>query len=1060
MALLAIDAVQAVGVASAVVVSVELTDQRGDPVVGFVTDSNEVILLPATQTTDENGQVAIDLVPNDEITPGNTCYTVRVASKQFLIQKAAFTQNLLDALVVAPGELTPIETNDLQDHINDSFAAHHASAIASDPFATVEAINVQAALEEIFSEATGGGGGSAATTTFSPTGDIVATNVQAAIVEVDGELHTHINKLIDSHGASSVSVVPMGDLAATNVQSALTELQGNIDASEAALAAHLVDTTDAHAASAISVVPSGDLASTTVQAALVELQGDIDASEAALAAHLADAVDAHDASAVSFVPTGNFASTNAQAAIVEAYADANTYSDAALAVHTSDTVDAHDASAISFIPANVLDNTNVQSAIEELGESFSTPKTPSGFPDTTSTTIAVTDVGANLQFTITPVGASFDVWLFGDKFTKTAESVLMADGLDRVYYVYYDAAGTLSVASNATQPTGFVWATQVPVAIVFRNASGNDLVLFDTRHGLSMDWATRGYLHTTRGTQLGSGLVLSGYTLSPGSPADADNQWALSSGTIINEDLPYTISAVADNSTYTTLYKSGTGTFSTATSFGTAVPFAVSGSDIAYNLNTAGSYSLSPVANGDFVNYLIFCTGSVTTGYQVFAFPEETTYTSLALATAAPIQSPFATGGFAFSEFFMRYRVTYQRSNAYTTTGRCRTVAVQQITNSQTIITSSSTPTSHNGLTGRDVADTHPAASITFTPAGNIAATNVQTAIAEVDSETIHTTGTESASGAKNFTTSLQTPMIGVGTAPTAASQINSAVASSITTGTANTPLVGSLGYTTSVDAAGSPFLIGTKGVVTAVVNTGATFTNAASNAIRALYGEVQLSGDGTFASSSAAVTGQTNLFAAGSILATRSLFAYGLFQSGTKTVGTSYGLDVNSHGATGVTNAVGINVAVQTGATNNYGVQIGAASTRTLWLANTTNPTTPAGGITFGSSADTNLYRSAANTLATDSNFTLTTAGRGILIKEGTNATSGVATLVAGTIVVSTTKVTANSRIQLTVQSLGTVAIPQAIGVTARTAGTSFTISSAGVTDTSVIAWTIIEPA
>lgn len=90
---------------------------------------------------------------------------------------------------------------------------------------------------------------------------------------------------------------------------------------------------------------------------------------------------------------------------------------------------------------------------------------------------------------------------------------------------------------------------------------------------------------------------------------------------------------------------------------------------------------------------------------------------------------------------------------------------------------------------------------------------------------------------------------------------------------------------------------------------------------------------------------------------------------------------------------------------------------------------------------------------------FKLLVAGGGIYVKEGSNATMGVATLVAGTVTVNTTKVTANSRIILTTQSLGTVAVPTEIAVTARTAATSFTITSASVTDTSVVAWIIIEP-
>jgi len=71
-----------------------------------------------------------------------------------------------------------------------------------------------------------------------------------------------------------------------------------------------------------------------------------------------------------------------------------------------------------------------------------------------------------------------------------------------------------------------------------------------------------------------------------------------------------------------------------------------------------------------------------------------------------------------------------------------------------------------------------------------------------------------------------------------------------------------------------------------------------------------------------------------------------------------------------------------------------------------------------------------------------------------------GQATLVAGTVTVSTTAVTANSRIQLTIASLGTVTIPTTVGVISLTAATSFVITSANVVDTSVINWIIFEPA
>ena len=86
-----------------------------------------------------------------------------------------------------------------------------------------------------------------------------------------------------------------------------------------------------------------------------------------------------------------------------------------------------------------------------------------------------------------------------------------------------------------------------------------------------------------------------------------------------------------------------------------------------------------------------------------------------------------------------------------------------------------------------------------------------------------------------------------------------------------------------------------------------------------------------------------------------------------------------------------------------------------------------------------------------------LITAGSGLRVKEGTNAKMGTATLVAGTVTVNTTVVTATSRILLTTQTPGgTVGSPY---VSARVAGTSFTITSTNAADTSTVAWLIVEP-
>jgi hypothetical protein len=96
--------------------------------------------------------------------------------------------------------------------------------------------------------------------------------------------------------------------------------------------------------------------------------------------------------------------------------------------------------------------------------------------------------------------------------------------------------------------------------------------------------------------------------------------------------------------------------------------------------------------------------------------------------------------------------------------------------------------------------------------------------------------------------------------------------------------------------------------------------------------------------------------------------------------------------------------------------------------------------------------------TLANAANFT-TIKSTGLSVSEAVNGKQGVATLVAGTKVIANTSITANSRIFLTAQSLGTVVNPSALCVSARVVGASFTIKASQATDTSVIAYEIFEP-
>lgn len=81
-----------------------------------------------------------------------------------------------------------------------------------------------------------------------------------------------------------------------------------------------------------------------------------------------------------------------------------------------------------------------------------------------------------------------------------------------------------------------------------------------------------------------------------------------------------------------------------------------------------------------------------------------------------------------------------------------------------------------------------------------------------------------------------------------------------------------------------------------------------------------------------------------------------------------------------------------------------------------------------------------------------------GIKIVEGANAYQGTATLISGVVTVANSVVNSSSRIFVTAQEVS--GTPGALYISARSSGTSFTISSTSGSDNSMVAYFITQPA
>lgn len=241
-----------------------------------------------------------------------------------------------DAQADATQALTDASTaqSDINDHIADTADAHAASAITNTPTGNLAATTVQAALNELQDEL------DSLPDPITYEGTYNATTNSPTLADGTGntgDLYQVTVAGTQDFGAGNITFA-VGDKVVYNgsiwEKWDMTDAVSSVFSRTGAVVAESGDYT----ASQVTNVPAGTISATTVQAAINELEGDVvaaagaaadaqvdatqalsDASDAqtAINDHIADTVGAHAASAISNTPTGNLAATDVQAALNE-----------------------------------------------------------------------------------------------------------------------------------------------------------------------------------------------------------------------------------------------------------------------------------------------------------------------------------------------------------------------------------------------------------------------------------------------------------------------------------------------------------------------------------------------------------------------------------------------------------------------------------------------------------------------------------------------------------------------------------------------------------------------
>lgn len=301
--------------------------------------------------------------------------------------------------------------------------------------------------------------------------------------------------------------------------------------------------------------------------------------------------------------------------------------------------------------------------------------TENGFVERNDSTMSFDD--STRTFTISPVGASFEVWSYGNRITVTSpQSVQIAD-TEGSWAIYWDAFGVLS-AQFGFDETLIIqkgWC-----CLLYWDATNNKCIfLGDERHGRTMDSRTHAYLHNSRHAVYQTGFGLSGFT-ADGSGALAEHaQFSCDNGVLWDEDIQHTItdgspqdlSPIANIPVY---YRSGAaGDWRRIAPSNFPLAYAQAGTLADWNEFTGGIWTLTEVTSHNFVLMHYFATNDASSN-KIIGIVGQNTYSTIALARAGALTeiASLVTSGLPTLEFVAIGTVIFETSNTYSNTPKSR----------------------------------------------------------------------------------------------------------------------------------------------------------------------------------------------------------------------------------------------------------------------------------------------------------------------------------------------------------------------------------------------------
>lgn len=332
-----------------------------------------------------------------------------------------------------------------------------------------------------------------------------------------------------------------------------------------------------------------------------------------------------------------------------------------------------------------------------------------GFPNQTDSAISFND-GAR-TFSLSPVGASFDFYFQGAKYTKSTAQTTVIDDAEGLWYIYFNSSGVLQ--HSQAQPDE---KDTVNVSMVYWDATNDKAILLgEYRSGLTMDADTHAWIRMTVGPRYSSGLTLSGDIFGDGTD-NRDAQVALTGGVIFDEDLAYTI--VADSSPTNPFeqdlgvgaggaitspakiplyYRSGVAGVERKKAATNFPVYENSGSRISYNAYSGG-WVTSTVPDGSHVAVWLFATHNINE--PIVAVLGQRVDDDVADARLNNTYSSVSLDSLPYQNMKVLYRVIYKTDDTYTNAVKAKIVDMEDYRDVTTLPSGNYVASAHGALTG------------------------------------------------------------------------------------------------------------------------------------------------------------------------------------------------------------------------------------------------------------------------------------------------------------------------------------------------------------------------